>query len=240
MKEEQKQPIQPPRGGKGFFSKKWTFPVLYMGTAALILASIMWYQSSSQNLSFGKTNLVPQLSKENAVDLAQNDAFHTSDALPVSQQAPTLVWPVATDAKANIVMKFYDENAADDVKAAALVQYEDSYWPHTGVDFATKDGTSFNVVAAGAGKVTRSEKDPMVGYVVEMEHAGGLTTIYQSLEDVKVTVGTELKQGDLIGKAGRNIFEKSGGTHLHFEVKENQKSVSPEKFFSQNKTEVGS
>jgi stage II sporulation protein Q len=234
MKEEQKQPIQPPKGGNGFFSKKWTFPVMYMGAAALILALIVWYQQDSKGI-LGNKDLMPQVSKGTQEPVAQSTAGTTPTqpgAVAVTGQVQALAWPVVNGTNPNVIMHYYDETAADDVKAAALVQYEDSYWPHTGIDLALKDGQSFDVVAAGPGKVTKAEKDPMVGYVVEIDHGNGLTTIYQSLEDTKLQVGSEVKQGDILGKAGRNLFEKSEGIHLHFEVKENGKSVSPEKLLS--------
>ncbi|HJV45983.1 MAG TPA: M23 family metallopeptidase [Bacillota bacterium] len=239
MSEEQKQPIQPPKSsGKGFFSKKWTFPVMYMGAAALILAFIVWYQDS-QNLSFEKKDLMPEVSKGQSQVTTNNTASPApiQEAVAVNGQNTVLAWPAATEANVNMIMHYYDDNAADDVKAAALVKYEDSYWPHTGIDLATKDSKVFDIKAAGAGKVTKAEKDPMVGNIVEIEHAGGLTTIYQSLDDLKVKVGDEVKQGDVLGKAGRNLFEKSVGAHLHFEVKENGKSVSPEKYFNQKQAQ---
>ena len=238
MSEEQKQPKLPQNSKwKTFFSKKWTFPVLYMGAAALILASIMWYQDSG-DYSLDKEDLAPEISigeTETDTPEAVNATTPTEgpDAVPVGNEKVTMIWPAAEEAEVDVVMNFYEEDAEEDVKAAALIQYEDSYWPHTGIDLATKDGQSFDVIAALDGKVTKAEKDPMVGFVIELEHDNGLTTIYQSVEDVKVTVGDEVVQGDILAKAGRNLFEKDLGVHLHFEVREKGESVSPEQYLSQ-------
>lgn len=236
MNGEQKQPIQPPTKSKwqAFFSKKWTFPVLYMGAAALILAFIMWYQET-RDYTLDPASLGPDVTigEDKMTEEPTQTATTTPEAVPVQSEAKGMVWPVAEGTDVDVVMNFYDEKAADDVKAAALIQYEDSFWPHTGIDIAKKDGSSFDATAALPGKVTKAEKDPMVGYIVEIEHENGIHTIYQSLEDIQVAVGDEVEQGEVLGKAGRNLFEKKLGIHLHFEVKENGQSVSPDQFLSQ-------
>lgn len=241
MNGEQKQPIQPPTNSKwrAFFSKKWTFPVLYMGAAALILAFIMWYQET-RDYTLDPASLGPDVSmEEKTTEEPTQTATTKPEAVPVQSEAKGMVWPVAEGTDVDVVMNFYDEKATDDVKAAALIQYEDSFWPHTGIDIAKKDGSNFDATAALPGKVTKAEKDPMVGYIVEIEHENGIQTIYQSLEDIQVAVGDEVQQGEVLGKAGRNLFEKKLGVHLHFEVKENGQSVSPDKFLSQAKDDSG-
>jgi len=234
MKEEQKNPVQGPKS-KGIFTKKWTFPVMYMGAAALILALIMWYQDSSQ-LSTGQEDAVPQVSMDQQQEQTEpaDLAATQPEAVPVNQTLEWMAWPIQENSNVKVVTKFYDDEAADDVKASAMVQYEDTYYPHTGIDLGSEDGkTAFDVLAAGDGKVTKVEKDPMVGYIVEIEHANGITSIYQSVEDLQVAENDEVKQGDILAKAGRNLFEKDLGIHLHFEVKENGQSVAPEKFLAQ-------
>ncbi len=238
MNGEQKQPIQPPTKSKwqAFFSKKWTFPVLYMGAAALILAFIMWYQET-RDYTLDPASLGPDVSigEQQTQEEPAQTASQEPIAVPVQSELKGMVWPVAEGTDVEVVMNFYDEKAADDVKAAALIQYEDSFWPHTGIDIAKKDGSSFDATAALPGKVLKAEKDPMVGYIVELEHENGIQTIYHSLEDIQVAEGDEIEQGQVLGKAGRNLFEKKLGIHLHFEVKENGKSVSPDQFLSEAK-----
>lgn len=232
--EERKQSQQPqpekskmkPSGWKTFFSKKWIFPAIYMGAAALILALIMWYQNP-QDYSIPKDELNPDVtSAEDGAPLAYED----QEAVPVNQQAEQMKWPFADDVQADVIMNFYDEEASNDVKAAALVKYEDSYWPHQGVDFAIQDDKPFEVKTVLSGKVVRAEKDPLMGFIVEIEHANHLTTLYQSLSDSRVSTGDEVKQGDTIGMAGRNLFEKDAGVHLHFEVRQDGVPVLPDKY----------
>jgi stage II sporulation protein Q len=51
--------------------------------------------------------------------------------------------------------------------------------------------------------------------------------VYQSLGEISVKAGDEVKQGALIAKAGRSELEKDLGVHLHFEVRENGTPVNP-------------
>jgi stage II sporulation protein Q len=104
-----------------------------------------------------------------------------------------------------------------------------------GVDLASADNKAFDVVAAMSGKVTLVEIHPTNGNVVEITHPNGLRTIYQSLGDVQVNNGDEVKQGTIIAKAGRNELEKDEGVHLHFEVRDNEKPVNPNLFLEEVK-----
>lgn len=239
----QKQPIQPPRKSKwkSLLGKKWTYPVIYIGAAALILAFILWFQDSrdySVDPEFAQSELNGGEEQTEAEPVNAPGETDEQEARPVNQtEQVTLALPVSEESETIIVMDFYDEEAEDDVKAAAMVQYEDSFYPHTGIDFAREDGSPFDVIAALDGEITRAEQDPMTGFTVEIEHADGLVTVYQSLEDLEVKVGDQVKQGDRLGQAGRNLFEKERGAHLHFEVRENGESVSPTEYFNQSEEE---
>ncbi|MBO8171989.1 MAG: M23 family metallopeptidase [Bacillaceae bacterium] len=227
---------------KAFFRKKWTFPAIYMGVAALILALIMWYQDPG-DFVIPNDEVNPDVTYENTGEngsQAAGEMAETPEAVPVNQSGEKMEWPFKEDINADVVMNFYNENASDDIKAASLVKYEDSYWPHQGIDFALPDDKSFEVTAALSGKVVRAEKDPLMGFVVEIEHDNGLTTLYQSLANSSVSVGDEVKKGQVIGMAGRNLFEKEAGVHLHFEVRQDGKPVSPDKYLSTQKTDTSS
>jgi stage II sporulation protein Q len=107
------------------------------------------------------------------------------------------------------------------------VQYGDTITPHTGIDLASPNDQTFDVLAALSGKVTVVEKNPLTGNQVEITDSNGLVTIYQSLTDIKVAQGAEVKQGDVIAKAGVNELEKDDGVHLHFEVHQSQYLTQP-------------
>ncbi len=99
---------------------------------------------------------------------------------------------------------------------------------HTGIDYAVEKGTS--VKASGEGTVSKIYNDDMWGTTVEIEHLGGVTTIYSSLSDkVPVQKGQKVESGQAIGTVGNTAkIELSEVSHLHFAVKKDGKYIDPE------------
>lgn len=97
---------------------------------------------------------------------------------------------------------------------------------HRGVDFAGKPGA--DILAVAAGVVTRSERTPGYGNVIEIRHADGYSTLYAHNQKNLVGVGDVIGKGQtiaLLGSTGR-----SSGPHVHLEVHRNGKIVNPRRF----------
>lgn len=225
-----KTTVKAPSRWKAFLKKKWIFPALYLVTAALILALIVWYPNPDSYVI--DEGMEPSEGGVEVTKPQHPTAQEPGQTVPVDAP-PQLGWPVPAGVSVSVVRDFFDDKADKAAQANALVKFDNTYRPNTGVDLATADKKPFEVVAAADGTVTRVEKDPLVGYVVEIRHDDKLTTVYMSLEDVKVADGAQVKKGDVIGKAGRSALEKELGPHLHFEVRENGQAVNPQKFLTQ-------
>ena len=119
-----------------------------------------------------------------------------------NQGSEILKKPVNDDVK--VSKGFYDTSLDDKKLEEALVYFEGVYRPNDGIDY-TKDNESFDVYASASGTVIRKENDSLLGWIVTIEHQKGIQTIYQSLDDIKVEKGDQVKQGDVIGKAGNTI-----------------------------------
>ena len=63
------------------------------------------------------------------------------------------------------------------------------------------------------------------GYVVEINHGAGYTSIYAHLSKVLVQPGQRVAKGDLIGRMGST--GRSSGPHLHFEIRKNGVPKNP-------------
>lgn len=102
---------------------------------------------------------------------------------------------------------------------------------HNGVDYAADAGTP--VTAIYSGEVTRSELDPMWGYVVEIALDSGYTARYANLENsAAVVAGQRVNQGDTVGTVGSTAMLENGELpHLHFEVRSGDKYIDPESLF---------
>ena len=56
-------------------------------------------------------------------------------------------------------------------------------------------------------------------------HGTGNSTLYAHMSSRKVSVGQQVKQGDVLGITGST--GNSTGPHLHFEIKENNTIINP-------------
>ncbi len=208
------------------FRKKWIFPALYIMLAAFLLTAVLWYQSIERKLSEG-------MEEFNQADNLQDDPFE-DEIEAVIQQKETIKMPVADNVQTEIVTKFFDYDADEADKEDGLILYNDRYYQSKGIDIATVDGETFDVVASLSGTVKEVKPDPLNGNVVVMEHGKDITTYYASLDDVDVTVGTKLKQGAKIGTAGKSLFGQENGIHVHFEMRKGDTEVNPEDFFNKS------
>jgi stage II sporulation protein Q len=222
MKEENKTPK---KGWQTIFRKKWFFPAVYLTIAAILLGVVVWYQ-----------NLDNQLSKVGD-DQNLSDNYtpnpHDPDSEAVMGSQEVIKFPVADQEKAEIVTKFFDYDASEADRESALILHNNRYYQSTGVDIVYPSGESFEVLAALSGQVMEIKEDPLLGNVVILSHENGVSTYYASLGEVGVKQGDEVKQGDVIGKAGDNQFGQNIGTHVHFEIRKDEKVFNPEEFFNQ-------
>ncbi len=97
-------------------------------------------------------------------------------------------------------------------------------WPHYGIDIAAKQGTM--IKSSGSGVVTMAEDDLYyTGGTIIMDHGHGISTIYSHLENVLVSVGDRINQGDIIGTVGST--GRSTGPHLDFRINWFQTRLDP-------------
>jgi murein DD-endopeptidase MepM/ murein hydrolase activator NlpD len=97
---------------------------------------------------------------------------------------------------------------------------------HAGVDFAARQGSNVQSVAAGI----VSDVGERFGYglLVEINHGNGYVTRYGHNNAALVTVGERVRKGQavaLVGDSGR-----STGPHVHFEVLLNGRTVNPHQY----------
>ena len=89
---------------------------------------------------------------------------------------------------------------------------------HNAVDIAARKGTP--VVATAAGKVIVARSGSYnggYGNMIVIIHENNIQTLYSHLQDVYVSSGTVVTQGQVIGTVGNS--GRSTGSHLHIEVR---------------------
>ncbi len=94
---------------------------------------------------------------------------------------------------------------------------------HKGIDIAAPIGAE--VIASADGTVEVAGYSRSAGNWIRINHANGIKTVYMHNSELLVTVGQEVKQGDIIALSGNTGI--SGGPHLHFGVEVNGDYVDP-------------
>ena len=89
---------------------------------------------------------------------------------------------------------------------------------HTGTDIACAEGTP--ILAAADGTVTVANGldswGGSYGYYIQIDHGGGLETLYAHCSSICVTTGQQVQAGEVIGYVGHT--GRATGSHLHLEV----------------------
>ena len=90
---------------------------------------------------------------------------------------------------------------------------------HTGTDIACAEGTP--ILAAADGTVTVANGldswGGSYGYYIQIDHGGGMETLYAHCSSICVTTGQQVQSGEVIGYVGHT--GRATGSHLHLEMR---------------------
>lgn len=95
-----------------------------------------------------------------------------------------------------------------------------------GITVAAATGTQ--VAAVDNGTVVLSLWSPQTGYMIEIQHAGNLLSVYKNLAESMVTKGQRVRAGEIIGSSGELSREAGDPNLFGFELWSNGKPVDPE------------
>lgn len=132
-----------------------------------------------------------------------------------------------------IVRYYYNKDDDSTKQDQSLILFEGVYRPNQGIDYANKN-ESFDVLAAMSDTVTKKTNDPVLGLVITITNSDKISTTYESLASANVEMNQSVKQGDVIGKSGVNVYEADLKNHLHFILQKDGKLCNPEKYLDQS------
>ena len=102
---------------------------------------------------------------------------------------------------------------------------------HTGTDIACAEGTP--ILAAANGTVTVANGldswGGSYGYYIQIDHGGGLETLYAHCSAICVTTDQQVQAGQVIGYVGHT--GRATGSHLHLEVHVNGSRTDAMRYF---------
>jgi stage II sporulation protein Q len=191
-------------------SKRWMYPAIYLGAAALIIG-----------LMYAKS----QMGGGGTQPTAGSNPAKTTSAQAVSV---TYKWPVLGSAKSyKVPLGYFPVKGSEKQQASTLVFYDNAYYPHKGIDIQSATKKPFQVAAAATGVVTKVDNNKLYGKTVEVKSADGNVEYYESLGSVTVKQGDHIELGQTIGTSGTNQFESKAGNHLYFEVDKKGQPIDP-------------
>ena len=176
----------------------------------------------------GINNLVNPETEQVISDGVSNVEGETPEEI-VSVKEEKLENPFTVNAQ--VKTYYYDLKDDASIRENALVFYNGSYTPSTGMNYFYNN-QNFDVVASFSGEIIEKKVDPMYGVTISLKHNDGLVAVYSSLSEVSVNVGDKVKQGDVLAKAGTNTIDASMGNHLNFSLLKNDNYINPRDNFS--------
>jgi len=98
---------------------------------------------------------------------------------------------------------------------------------HRGIDLVAPLGSPVRAICSGTVMMIGTHRG--FGRLIELDHRQSLTSLYAHLDDVKVTMGQRVKQGQIIGTIGKTGNARSPWVtpHLHLEVAKGGELIDP-------------
>ena len=197
--------------------KKFVLPTIYTIAISAVLISVVL---------IGKT--LSSYTKEDLNSYVVNALLDEEAEEVINLTNDKVIKPYTAEG-VTISKNFYDKDADETTQEQSLIYYENTYMQNSGTLYTSEN--TYDIVAVLDGKVSEVKEDEILGNVIVIEHNNELKTTYQSVNDVKVKVGDEVKQGDVIATSGENKLNNTNKNCLLFEVYNKGQLIDPEKFY---------
>ena len=167
------------------------------------------YQQSSQAIAEMLRQRAADRAAQAAAAAAQASSGGSSDSYQPVSGSGAMIWPVN-----GVVTSPYGYRTHPIFGTTIY---------HSGMDIGVDYGTP--VHAADGGVVVEAGWISGYGYAVIIDHGNGLSTLYGHNQELAVSEGQAVSQGQVIAYAGST--GNSTGPHVHFEVRANGDPVDP-------------
>ena len=188
------------------------------GFAVLSVIGLLVFSIISVNNYFKETS---------DFDYSINGIINTSKDVMVMQSAD-IVKPYVGD-NVYVGREYYEKEESSSNQERAIIFYENTYLPNTGVDYVSDN--TFDVVSVLPGKVIYISSDENLGNIVKIKHENDIVSVYEGIDDISVKVDEEVSSGQKIAKSSISNINKEFNSSLHFEVFVNNENINPNKFY---------
>lgn len=216
---------------KEFFSEKKEV-IIFLGVLSVAFISIILIANLALNKNKNqKVNYIPD-------PVETNPVIETPAEGKIEKKEIVAKFGKPVDADCKTVRVFYDCTKNEDVLITAVIISDNKAYESTGVTYKNDDDSKVKVYASYDGVVTGISKSDAYGTIVEITHDDMVKTYYSSLEEVNVSLASNVKKGDLIGLGGVNVFDKESSNHVTYEVKIQETYIDPELTYDKTLQEI--
>ncbi len=221
------------QGKKNFFQKNIYYFIIAFVMLAFVAVTVVLFANQQKNNGL-QTPDDNDLNKPNTSIITPNPDSSSNnqpnDSTDDNQPEPDK----PTQAVITFIMPVENATLSCDYTATSVVynQTLNVYTGHLALDFKAEAGA--HVVAVYNGKIESITSSYLTGTTIIIDHGNGLKSVYNSVDAVEgLQAGMSVLQGQVIAYVSdNNRQEYKDGPHLHFEVLENDKKISPYKYLT--------
>lgn len=210
--------------------KGYVLPAIYFVVLGVMVVSITFL---SQSL----------LEKQKMNDEDYNyskSVFEESENEPTNTEVDTtneikIVRPYTSD-KVTVTKEFYNKDESVENQEKALIFYENTYMPNTGILYGSDE--KFDVIAILNGTVKEIKEDEILGQMITIECDNKITAVYYTLGEIKVNEGDQITQNQVIATSGTSNIDSSKAESLLFETYIDGVLTNPNNLFDKSISEI--
>ena len=154
-------------------------------------------------------------------------------SLPVMEEKDTIIGRPYNNEEVTVVQNYYDYRGEENEQTASIIFYQDTYIQSNGISYSMNN-EAFDVVAILDGEVIEVSEDTLLGNTIKIKHSESVVSVYQSVTDIKVSVGDTVTKGMLIATSSTSNINSALNNHLYFELLIDDINVNPEEYYDKS------
>ncbi len=210
--------------------KGYVLPTIYFVILGIMVVSITFLSQS-----------LLEKQQQNDEDYKYSTSvFEESENDPTNSEGNTtneikIVRPYTSD-KVTVTKEFYNKDESVENQEKALIFYENTYMPNTGILYGSDE--KFDVIAILNGTVKEIKEDEILGQMITIECDNKITAVYYTLGEIKVSEGQQITQNQVIATSGTSNIDSSKAESLLFETYIDGVLTNPNNLFDKNISEI--
>ena len=210
--------------------KGYVLPAIYFVVLGVMVVSITFLSQSlleKQKMNDEDYNYSTSVFEESENDPANTEVDTTNEI--------KIVRPYTSD-KVTVTKEFYNKDESTENQEKALIFYENTYMPNTGILYGSDE--KFDVIAILNGTVKEIKEDEILGQMITIECDNKITAVYYTLGEIKVNEGDQITQNQVIATSGTSNIDSSKAESLLFETYIDGVLTNPNNLFDKSISEI--